>query len=246
MDSALLSVLRVAGPAVLVVSAWAVWVRRATFGSRFDSGATVCIALFGLGALLDSPWSQIAAASYPLTGKNFVLNLIGNLCYISGGAVGVRAIYLRLLPDDQFDQLMRKWLTPAIIGVGSIMVGSFWASRVTSTAPAVHLYLVRPDGWLTAYYLALFTTTTLLGVVCGYGIYRLRQDPRGVLLNLTLAALALAGFGGVVMGWGVITGRIETLRLVAWLLVYTGFAAAAVGSAIRWRHRIRAIVRPPD
>ncbi len=40
MDSALLGVLRIAGPAVLVVCLWSVWERRATFGSRFDAAGT--------------------------------------------------------------------------------------------------------------------------------------------------------------------------------------------------------------
>jgi hypothetical protein len=68
----------------------------------------------------------------------------------------------------------------------------------------------------------------------------LRRDPRAVLLNVMLAALTLAVVsGGVMLGWGVITGRIETARLVGWLLNYVAFAAAAVGSALQWRHRVR-------
>lgn len=246
MNSALLSVLRIAGLAVLLVAAWTVWERRVTLGSRIDSGATVSTALFGVGAALDSPWSQIAAASHPLTGEYYALTMVGHLCYITGAALGLRSIYRRLLSDDVFDHVMRKWLLPFVAGVVVIMVSSFSASAVTSTMPAVHLYLVHPDGWLTVYFLAHFGTMTLLGAICGYGIYRLRLDPRAVLLNLMLVALLVAAVcGGVGVGWGVITGRIETLRLVAWLLTYAAFVAAGVGSVLQWRHRVQALVQPP-
>lgn len=52
-----------AGPAVLVVSVWSVWVRRLTFGSRYDAAGTLSLALFGVGSMLDAPWRQIGTSS---------------------------------------------------------------------------------------------------------------------------------------------------------------------------------------
>ena len=227
-----------------MVAAWAVWERRVTFGSRIDSDATKSIALFGIGAALDSPWPEIAAASYPLTGRYYVLTMVGHLCYIIGAALVVKAIYLRLLPDDAIGPFMRKWIAPLVIGASAVMVISFAASGTTSRMPAAHLYLFGPDGWLTVYLIVHFSTTTLLGAIAGYGVYRLRPDPRAVMLNTLLAALmAAAVFGGLMGGWGVITGRIETPRLVGWLLTYTAFAVAMGASAVQWRHRVRALLR---
>ena len=108
-----------------------------------------------------------------------------------------------------------------------------------------HLYLVTPDGWVKVYWLTHFATATLLGVVAVYGVYLLRPDPRAVLLNVVMAALAVGAVsGGVVVGWGVINGRIETSRLVAWLLTYAAFAVTAVVSAVQWRRRVQAMHEP--
>lgn len=246
MQSFLLTVLRIAGPAVLVISAWAVWQRRATFGSRFDAAWTVAIVLFGVGAALDAPWPEIAAASYAPTGKYYVLNVVGHLCYLAGGAFVVRGIYLRLLPDAATTSFMRRWIVPSVVAAAVVMVSSFAMSSVPSTLPAQHLYLVVPDRWMTVYFVAHFGTATALGAVAGYGVFWLLRDPRAVLLNVVLAALTAAAVsGGLMVGWSVITGRFETLRLVTWLLTYAAFAVASVTAALQWRHRIRALLQPP-
>lgn len=243
MDSALLSVLRIAGPAVLAVCLWSVWVRRDTFGSRLDSTGTLATVLFGVGAALDAPWWATAEALSSQTGKFYMLKLFASLCYITGAGLTVAVIYRRLLPDDAIGPFLRKWIGPWVIGAGAVMVVCFTASDVTSRLSAVHLYLVAPDGWMTVYWLAHFGTTTLLGAVASYGVFHLRRDPRSVLLNVGLASLLTAAlFGGVVVGYAVITGRLRALLLVGWLLTYAAFAAAAVGSALQWRWRIRRLL----
>lgn len=240
MESALLSVLRIAGPAVLAVCLWAVWIRRDTFGSRFDSTGTLAAVLFGAGSALDAPWWATAEALSSETGKFYVLKLLAGLCYITGAGLTVSVIYRRLLPDDAIGPFVRKWIGPLVISAGVVMVVCFLASDVTSTLSAVHPYLVRPDGWMTVYWLAHFGTTTALGVVASYGVYHLRRDPRSVWLNVGLASLLTAAvFGGVAVGYAVITGHLRVLMLVGWLLTYAAFAVAAIGSALQWQHRKR-------
>jgi hypothetical protein len=250
MQPFLLTTVRVAGLLVLAVSVWAVWQRRLTFGSRFDAAVTVAIALFGVGAALDAPWPETAAASYALTGRYYVLNVIGHVCYLAGGALIVRGIYLRLLPDADITALMRRWVVPWVGAAAVVMLGAFALSRGPSAFTADHLYLVAPDRWMTVCFVAHFGTTAALGAVAGYGVFWLRRDPRAVLLNVALTALMVAAVaGGLVVGWSVITGRIETLRLVAWLLTYVAFAVAMVASALQWRHRVRGLsgrARRPD
>jgi hypothetical protein len=197
--------------------------------------------------MLDSPWRQIAEASYPLTGSYHVLGVIGHLCYLAGAVLVVRAIYLRLLPDGEIDSFMSRRIKPLALGAAAMMLISFAVSEVSRSVPVDHLYLAPPDSLMLPYWIAHFGTATALGAIACYGVFRLRGDPRAVLLNVLMGALMTAALsGGLVVGWGVITGRIETLRLVAWLLTYAAFAAAAVGSAIQWRHRVRALVQLPD
>lgn len=234
-----MGVLRIAGPAVLVVCLWSVWERRATFGSRFDAAGSVSVLLFGIGSAFDAPWWGSAEALHALTGRYYVLTLIGGLCYVVGGTLVVKVIYLRLLSDEVNDVFFRSRIAPAVCGAAAVMVVGFTASSVPLTLSAVHPYLIVPDGWMTVHWLAHFGTTTILGIIASVGVYRLRPDPRAFLLNVGLAVLlGAAMFGGVVGGYGVISGRIETFRLVAWLLTYVAFAIAAVVAAMQWRHRV--------
>ena len=154
---------------------------------------------------------------------------------------------LALLPDGEIDSFMSRRIKPLALGAAAMMLISFAVSEVSRSVPVDHLYLAPPDSLMLPYWIAHFGTATALGAIACYGVFRLRGDPRAVLLNVLMGALMTAALsGGLVVGWGVITGRIETLRLVAWLLTYAAFAAAAVGSAIQWRHRVRALVQLPD
>lgn len=241
----LLAVLRVAALAVLAVSAWSVWVRRLTFGSRFDMPATVSVALFGVGAALDSPSRVIAIFSQPLTGKYYLLGVTAHLCYIAGAAIGVSAAYRRLLPDDAIGPFVRRVVIPLAGSAAAVMVIAAVLSSSTSTLTADQLYLVNPDGWLTLYWVTHFGTTTLFGGIACYGVLHLRRDPRGVWLNLMLGSLALAALaGGLFGGWTVIAGRVGPAWMMAWLATYAAFAAAAIAAALQWRHRQQVLFRP--
>ena len=65
--------LALANVVAVSLAAWAVWVRRVSIGAPWDVGITVGVALYGLGSTLESPWPQMAAASFALTGKYYLL-----------------------------------------------------------------------------------------------------------------------------------------------------------------------------
>lgn len=246
-ESVLLAVLRVAGLVVFAISAWSVWVRRLTFGSRFDMPITVAVALFGVGAALDAPWPATVEASHPLTGRYYLIGVIAHLCYVAGAAIAVGAGYRRLLPDDAIGPFLRRVVYPIAGTAAAVMITAAALTARTATVSADHLYLLGPDGWLKLYWVAHFGATTLFGAIASYGALHLRRDPRAVWLNLTLASLALAAVaGGLFGGWVVITGRTGPAWLVAWLLTYAAFAGAAVASALQWMRRRKMLLRPPQ
>lgn len=88
-----MALLYAANIAVVLVVAWSVWVRRETVHSRWDAPNTIAIALLGLGAVLDSPWSGIATASHALTGKYYLLNTFGHITYLAAVALSLVALY---------------------------------------------------------------------------------------------------------------------------------------------------------
>jgi hypothetical protein len=76
-----LTALYVANAIAVLSACWALWVRRHSFGSRWDGGITVGVALYGLGSALESPWPSLSAASFPLTGTYNLLPALGNICF---------------------------------------------------------------------------------------------------------------------------------------------------------------------
>lgn len=242
-----MKILTLANAVAVLVAAWAVWeLRLTTFGSRWDSPKTTALILFGLGAVLDSPWRLMSEASYGLTGRFYFFAVIGHVCYLAACASGLKYIYLRLLPDAAIGPLVRKRLVPGVVAASAIMVLAFVASPLTSTLSADHLYLVRPDGWLKLYWFTYYATLTTILVAAMYGLNRLRADPRSVMLKLLLTSLALGTLSAVISGWGVLAGHAESVRMFSWPIAYSAIAVGAVAVVLSWRHRVWTMLRPRD
>jgi hypothetical protein len=237
-------ILLIANVAALLIAVWAVWECRHSFRSRWDSPRTMALMFFGIGVALDSPWRAFSEVQSPLAGRYYFLTLIGHICYLVAGALGDKFIYLRLLPDSAIGPFMRTRILPLILLAATVMVVSFAASPVTAALTADQLYLLRPDGWLTVYWLTYYATMTAVLVIAMYGVNKLRTDPRSVMLNLLLAALVLAALSCVASAWGVLGGRSESIRLLAWPIAYVAISAGAVAVVVAWRHRADSMLRP--
>lgn len=230
---------------VLVIAVWAIWERRATFGSRWDSPFTVGIIVFGSGVALDSPWAEVAAASFPVTGKFYVLNAFGHILFLAGAATGIRGIYLRLMSDDDLRRFMRRRIAP-VVGLAAVaMLVCLAASPVTSTMPAAHLYLVAPDGWLVAYWTVCIGALTILECVSVYGMLHLRREPDAVGVDVQVFCVLLAAVAAAAFGVAVITGRIDVPAAVVWVASYLAIGGGAIAAVLMWRHRVAQFSLPP-
>lgn len=238
-----MAALYLANVAVVVIAAWAIWERRLTFQSQSDSPITYGILLFGLGAALDSPWPGVAAASYPLTGKYYLLMALGHICYLSGAAMGIKATYLRLVPDDAIGPFMRTRIAPLIAVAAILMAGCLVASPVTSTMPAAHLYLVKPDTWLSVYWIIFLGTFIVLELISMFGVNRLRSDPRSVMVNLLLASQFVGTLAILFIAFGILTNRSEIPRILVWPFAYAGIIGGAIAAVVSWRHRVASMFR---
>lgn len=236
--------LYLANVVVLVVAAWAVWERRLTFRSRWDAPITHGIVLYGLGAALDSPWPAVAAASFAWSGKYYLLTGLGHICYLCG-SVGIRSIYLRLLPDNAIDRFTRRFIMIPIAAAAAVMLACLIASPVTSTMPQPNLYLVPPDGYLRMYWVTFLGTLTGLAMVSLYGLARLRLDVRSVMINLLIGSQALGMLACLSIGFAVLTDRVQISGFLVWPFVYAGIVGGAVAAVAAWRHRLLVLIGDP-
>lgn len=231
------------GLAVLAV-VWALWVRRDTGASRWDGPITAGIALFGLGAALDSPWGSVAAASFGVTGKFYLLNAVGNMCTLLGATRGLKTVTVRLMDDDALRQFMRTRIMRPVLVACAVMLVCVIASPITSTMPAPSLYFVKPDGWLIGYWLAYFLTLTGINIVAMYGAAVLRSGPRSPMQDPLVAATAL----GTLSCWGffaaIVTGQSGLVRTVIWPSALLAIIVGAIVCGLSWRHRRAQLTRP--
>lgn len=233
--------LYLANAAAVVAACWALWVRRDAFASRWDAPITVGAALYAAAAVLDSPWSAVSAASYPLTGKYYLIPAAGHMCYLIGAAVGLRSGIVRVLPEDEVEPFMRtRVLIPVGAGV-SVMAVCVLASPATSVMSADYLYLVAPDAWLTVYFTTFFLTLTALMVGTFLGCLVLRGHPRAILAGPLMAAAVIGGVSCLAFLGLILTGSGELVPKLAWPLAYTAIIVASLGCGLSWRNRILAL-----
>ena len=233
--------------AFAVLSAiWALWVRRYSFGSSWDGAISVGVALYGLGSALESPWPAVAAASFPLTGKYYLLPVLGNISYLAGTAMGLKSFYVRLLPDAEIGRFMRMRIMPVVVAAGTVMLLCAVASPMTATMPADHLYLVPLDGWLRMYFITYFVSVILLLGAAVFGGFRLlggQSSGAAVPLMVIASVGSLACLGHLVAILTVGGHRVWMLALFGGYLATT---VTALVCAVSWQRRIGDLTQPPS
>lgn len=222
--------------AVLAVT-WAVWVRRDTFGSRWDGPITAGIALFGLGAALDSPWGSVAAASFPLTGKFYLLNAFGNICILLGATRGLKTVAVRLMAVDALRRFMKFRIVTPVLIASAIMLTCVVQSPITSTMPAASLYFIKPDGWLLGYWVAYFLTLTGINIVAMYGAFVLRSGPRSPMHDPLVSATAMGSLACWAFFAAIVTGQTGLVRHAIWPSALLAIIVGALACGFSWKHR---------
>ena len=221
----------------LVATTWALWVRRDTIHSRWDGPITAGIALFGLGAALDSPWASVAASSFPLTGKFYLLNALGNICYLLGASRGLKTVVVRLLSGDALGRFMKFRIMIPVLSSSLVMLICVVQSPITSTMPAESLYFIRPDGWLAGYWVTYFLTLTGINTVAMWGARVLRSGPRSPMHDPLVAATALGTLACCGFFVAIVAGETGFIRNLIWPSAFIAISLGAVACGISWRHR---------
>jgi len=228
---------------LLAYVVWVIWERRLTFGSRFDSPITIGAVLFGVGVGLTTPWPVVAGVQFPFTGKYLALIVIGQFCFLAAISFGIKAVYMRLLPDEAMRPFIRGRIAP-LVAVGSValvicFVGSW---PLTVTGPGDHETFGSLDGWLAVSWLVYFGILALLGLILSYGVAKLRRDPRSVMHRFLLLSLVPASLSALLIGYALVSKGDVNVWIAAWLINYAAFFGTTLSFVMQWRRRIRTLL----
>lgn len=232
-----MTVLHLANLLAVVTSIWAFWVRRHSLGSRWDAPMTVGVGLYGVASVLDSSWPASATLSFPLTGKYYLMAVLGHIAYLAGTAAGLKSVYIRLVSDDDIWPLMRTRIAPAVVVASTVMMICFLASPTTSTMPADYLYLVPMNGWMSVYFATFLLTLTGLLWAALFGAVRLREEPNSGAVPPLMGTASTGSMGCLTLLAAILTGHGSLIPTVAWPALFTVTTVASLVCAHSWRRR---------
>jgi len=237
-----MTALLIADVIVLVCAVWVVWERRLSVGSRFDSPVTIGTVLFGAGVGLTSPWPVVAGVAFPFAGKYLLLVVLGQFCFLVATALGIKAVYLRLLPDEAVDPFMKRRIAPLIAGAVAALVICFIASSLTLNRPVDRPSFASLDGWLAVSWIAYFGILAVLGLILSFGVARLRSDPRSVMIRFLLLSMVPSSMSALVIGFALVSNGHVNVWIAAWLINYAAFFGIAITFVMQWRRRVQALL----
>ncbi|WP_046302025.1 hypothetical protein [Mycobacterium sp. UM_Kg27] len=225
-------------PAFIVATAamvtYCLWVRRDTWWSRWEVGATFAIAMEGLALILLTPWAgtELGPPLHSVTGLWNVQQVLGWLCLIAGIVGNIYHMLVRLTDPAHVWPIMRKHL---LVPVGSGVVVVLMAFFNTDRGFQPDLFAaLGGDHWVTVIEVANAALVLFLSAYVARLMLSLRKDPRArTTLMLYLAAMtfaAVACVAAVISIW--FGGYAGT---VIWIGVCLSVGTFAYGLARSWR-----------
>ncbi|ORV45059.1 hypothetical protein AWC02_14125 [Mycolicibacter engbaekii] len=228
--------------ATLAIVGYCLWVRRDTWRSRWEAGATFAIAMEGCALFLLTPWAatQLGPALHSLLGLWNVQQVAGWLCLIAGVMGNIYHMLVRLTAAPHVWPVMRKHLlVPVGLGIAVMLVAFFNSEREFEPDMFIRL---NGDRWLTAFEVAAGALLLFLSGYVGRLMVALRPDHRArATLVLYLAAMAFAVTACVVAIISIAIGRYA--GPVIWVCVCLSVGIFAYGLARSWQAK-KAWFRP--
>ncbi|WP_409427589.1 hypothetical protein [Mycobacterium sp. SMC-11] len=179
--------------ATVAMVIYCLWVRRDTWRSRWEAGATFAIAMEGLALLLLTPWAgtELGPTLYDVLGRWNAQQVLGLLCLLAGVIGNIYHMLVRLTDPAHVWPIMRKHLlVPVGLCVAVMLVAFFNTDR--GFEPDLFATLAG-DHWVAAFEV---TGTVVLLYLTGYVarlMLSLRHDHRArTTLVLYLAAMTFA------------------------------------------------------
>ena len=213
------------------------WIRRDTWRSRWEAGASLNIALQGSAVLLMSPWASatLGPVLHHIFRRWNVEDLLGHICLIVAATAIIGHGLARLGDARQSRRLFRRHIaTPLWLGVPVLVAVFIIADEGyhPDLFPA-HVSTV----WFGAYWIVL---GVLLVYLFGYAarvMLIVRKDPRSTATaNLYLISAAF-GVAATVIQVTTAEAGID-ITLPVWLCACLGAIGFAYGSARSWLAKV--------
>ena len=171
---------------------WSLWIRRVTWGCRWEVAATLNIALQGAAVFLMSPFASatIGQGLHRLTGMWNLEDYIGHDCYVVAASAIVYNELGRLQEDDAMQLAFKQYVErPATLCIPLLL-----ATFSVGNGAAIYrpdFFDVPTDFWLSTYWLLLCGMLIYLLVYGSRALLILRRDPRSRrIANIYLLASA--------------------------------------------------------
>lgn len=231
----------------LACMAWSLWIRRVTWGCRWEIAATLNIALQAGAVLLMSPLASetIGHWLHSLTGVWNLEDYIGHDLYVVAASAIVYNALGRLQDDNAMQTAFKQYVErPATLCI-PLLLAAFSLGNGAKIYRS-DFFTVPTDFWLSAYWLLLCGTLIYL---LGYGsraLLVLRQDPRSRrIANVYLAASA-SGITACVIR--IVTAYVPALQeleggKLVWFFACACGAGFALTSAHSWRIKTKWFTR---
>lgn len=213
---------------------YCLWVRRNTWWSRWEAGATLAIAMECLGLLLLTPWAghELGPALHEYLGLWNLQQLLGVLCLIAGVLANIYHMLVRLTDPAHVRPIMRKHLRVPV-GVGVTVMLVTFAKSERGFEPDIFASL-SGDRWFTAFEVTVGVTVIFLSSYVARLMLSLRRDPRAwTTLNLYTAAMVFAAAASLVTVFSALSGIYA--GPVIWACLCMSVAIFAYGLARSWQ-----------
>jgi hypothetical protein len=219
----------------LAIVAYSLWVRRDTWWTPWESGATLAVALAACAVLLMSPWAGIEIGQVLHRGLRVwnVQQLVGHLLLVAALTAIIYHLLLRLADAIQVRLIMRRQLLLPIWLYLAITLPAYLHSDQVYQPDA--FAAPSNDSWMMLYHLA---SCALMIYLSGYAsrlMLVLRHDPRArrtIDLYLTSMAFVTAACL-IVIGSIWVDGDDASPGI--WLCICLAVGTFAYGSARSWQ-----------
>ena len=213
------------------------WIRRDTWRSRWEIGASLSVALQGCALLLMSPWAAniLGQHLHRALGRWNVQHLLGHICLIVAVTALIRHVLIRFTNQPQVTTLFsRQVLRPVRLGVPLLAV-LFVAADERDHPDLLTAHV--GNAWLSAYWLLLGALLLYLLNYAARVLLIIRGDARSrPVVNVYLLALGSAVVAGV-LRLGSVWAGID-ITLLVWLFTCLSLGGFACGSAQSWQAKI--------
>lgn len=228
--------INVAAVAVLAACGYALWVRRDTWASRWDSNPSRILVFIGGAGVLMSPvgWGLLDPLIHRVLGVWNVAGLLAALCMFAAVVTMFGHLVTRLTDQDRARLLERRYVkAPLKFVLPLAIIVYFIADRGQSQYQDV---FATRGPWFTVYWTLICVFALYLFGFAGRVLLTLRNDPRSK--SSADQYLYWIAFKVAAMSYQLISVLIgSTVTLPTWICAGAASMAFAYASAQSWQTR---------